>query len=62
MTNHEFSIPNSDNISPVDIHVKADLSGTDLTTPMLREADLSNVDLEKADLRNAGLTDCSWIM
>jgi|APHM01.1.fsa_nt_gi Pentapeptide repeats (8 copies). len=46
MTNHEFSIPNSEDISPVHIHAKADLSGADLTTAMLRGADLSNADLE----------------
>ncbi|ERG94184.1 pentapeptide repeat-containing protein, partial [Haloquadratum walsbyi] len=57
MTQDEFSIPNSETVSPTDIHSNTDLSGADLTDANLRGADLSDAKLFSTDLTGADLTD-----
>lgn len=48
----EYTIPNDENIAPMDIIPQADLKGADLS-----DADLSGADLTDADLSDADLTD-----
>ncbi len=44
------SIPNSDTVSPADIHPNANLSAADLEKADLSDADLCSADLSNADL------------
>lgn len=61
MNKNELSIPDSDAVSPTDIHPNADLSGanlhgSDISDANLSDADLSGVDLSGANLRGTDFT------
>jgi hypothetical protein len=53
VTEDEFSIPNSEDISPTDIEPGADLTGANLSGADLSGADLFDADLSGADIVNA---------
>jgi len=53
----EYTIPNDENIAPMDIIPQADLKDADLSDADLTDADLSDADLTDADLSDADLTD-----
>jgi Uncharacterized low-complexity proteins len=61
MTQNDFTIPNSDTVSPSDIQDGADLSDADLTNADLKgatliEADLTDAHLSYADVREAEMS------
>jgi Uncharacterized low-complexity proteins len=61
MTQDEFSIPNSETVSPTDIHSNTDLSGADLTDADLSYANLSGADLSDADLTDTTLSNANLL-